>query len=368
MMMHTTTYLLAHFIWPFLATGSTVQDVTRSSLRILLQENQLVLAAFTTRNLETLDRFHTIFENAAANSSAPFVVIDCDLEADLCKEQGIQAYPSIRLLRMGKEKGLAVTRYRGRRTTEAIRSFIKKYEMPISTHIDKNDLNIFKAIDTMVVVAYLPPEEKALLQIFQEAAERHYGDYVFGYSTDVLTTTTESITMPSIVCYKNNDGDHRVLNGRFSEKDIEDLLSKASSSVIRDFRERDIEDFMLRDKLTVYIFVESDISGFDMRRELIILAKKYEKYVTFAITEAVEYAPMAENFGVKQDLAFPALVVHAPMNDYVFLYRQGKIITVDSVEDMLITILQGKARPGQVFGDQVANIDDGLEEVMHTEL
>jgi len=61
---------------------------------------------------------------------------------------------------------------------------------------------------------------------------------------------------------------------------------------------------------------------------------------------------MAQNFGLDVDKGFPALVVHAPMNDNVFVYRQGRVIERSVVEDMLTRILQGKAKAGEVFGDE----------------
>lgn len=236
--------IFANLLGPFFVTADIVQDVTQLSLTSLLKESQLVLVAFTTQNLETLDAFNEAFHTAAEGSSTPFVIIDCDKEADLCEEQSIQAYPTIRLLRM-RDEDLVVTRYRGRRTIDAIRSFVKKHEMPVLTHINTKDLADFKGSDTMVVIAYLDLNHHSLLETFRRVAERHYGDYIFGFSNDALITNTESITMPSIVCYNNNDGDHRALSGRFSEKDVEDFLEEASTSVIREFREREVEDFMV---------------------------------------------------------------------------------------------------------------------------
>lgn len=65
---------------------------------------------------------------------------------------------------------------------------------------------------------------------------------------------------------------------------------------------------------------------------------------------------MAKNFGLK-DEGFPALAVHAPMNDNVFTYLQGRKITAKIVEDMLMTILQGGATSGQVFGQEALEME-----------
>lgn len=38
------------------------------------------------------------------------------------------------------------------------------------------------------------------------------------------------------------------------------------------------------------------------------------------------------------------------MNDNVFTYSQGREIVAEVVENMLLTILQGEATSGQIFG------------------
>lgn len=102
-------------------------------------------------------------------------------------------------------------------------------------------------------------------------------------------------------------------------------------------------------KLTVYIFATTDDEATSLRRELTPVAKKFDKYVTFGVADAVEYSPMAKNFGLTSNM-FPALAVHAPMNDNVFTYHQGRRILAPLVEAMLTTVLQAKAANGQVFG------------------
>lgn len=112
---------------------------------------------------------------------------------------------------------------------------------------------------------------------------------------------------------------------------------------------------MQRDKLTVYIFAATEDDAISMRHELTPVAKKFEKYVKFGVADAVEYAPMAENFGLSAGV-FPALAIHAPINDNMFTYREDRRIVGSVVDAMLTTILQGKAVPGQVFGDDAPGV------------
>lgn len=66
---------------------------------------------------------------------------------------------------------------------------------------------------------------------------------------------------------------------------------------------------------------------------------------------------MAKNFGLAGE-QFPALAVHAPMNDNVFTYQQGRKIMPSVVDAMLTTILQAKATSGQMFGTEAPDMDD----------
>lgn len=77
----------------------------------------------------------------------------------------------------------------------------------------------------------------------------------------------------------------------------------------------------------------------------------------FGVADAVEYRPMARSLGLAED-RFPALAVHAPLNDNTFSYRQGRIIMSSAVERMLTVILQGKAASGQVFGEEAPRFDE----------
>jgi hypothetical protein len=53
-----------------------------------------------------------------------------------------------------------------------------------------------------------------------------------------------------------------------------------------------------------------------LRHELTPIAKKYEQYVTFGVADSIEYGPMATSFNLANG-RFPAVAVHAPMNDNV---------------------------------------------------
>ncbi|KAF2801189.1 hypothetical protein K505DRAFT_227211 [Melanomma pulvis-pyrius CBS 109.77] len=357
-----------------LSAARLIEDISSAGFGALLSEHEILLAAFTSRTFEALSPFHDIFEQAADTVKTPFVIVDCEQELELCREFDVNAYPAIKLFKRKKDadkdgnesenengEGGEIIRYRGRKMKHAIRSFVTKHEVPVLTHVQPSALADLKKIDDVVIIAYLRPDQEALLEIFRAIAKNHHQNFVFGYSTDMPTADAEGLAMPAIVCYKNSDGDNKVMNGHFKEEDVETFLRTAARDVIGEFNERTMDSFMAPGKLAAYIFAATEEDQIALRRELTPIAKRFEKFVTFGVADAVEYAPMAQNFGLLED-RYPALVVHAPMNDNVFAYRQGRQIQASTVEAMLTTILQAKATSGQVFGDDAPEMVEPKEE------
>ncbi|PSN68559.1 hypothetical protein BS50DRAFT_490234 [Corynespora cassiicola Philippines] len=390
----------------------------------LLEEPQ-VLVAFTSRQYEPVKAFESIFSEAVQELKTPSVIVDCDVESgkELCAEWDVVGWPAVRLFRRRDDRGeneekeknevgteeeegdegaddntkdvedkkpdeqkdedqsskddkpttdhsnIEVIRYRGPRTVPAIRSFLTKYEWPaLSGPLDAGALLSFKKVDDIVVVAYLREDhEDTLLATFRTVAEKHHYEFVFAYTTDVEAADAEGLAVPSIVCWKNEDGDHKVLTGKFEEAGVEGVLAKAKVGVIGTFREKEMDKYMVPNKLTTYLFTKNPAHSRALRHALTPVAKKYEKIVTFAVADAVEFRPMAQNFGLKEDL-WPAVAVHSPGKDQVFLWRQGKGITVGEMEAMLGKILRGEAKDGEVFGDKAEANKEGKEERGRDEL
>jgi protein disulfide-isomerase A1 len=383
-------------ILPTLNAEANFHTLSRSHPRLI------VLFTNPSDTSPSLQSFQTIFEQAAESSAIPFLVFDCGNGKDVCQDQDVNAYPAVRLFMWddeeeghreegerdgiaGREMGaeevesedaqgkadLRVVRYRGKKTVRGLRSFAVRHSLPQLSHISRDsdsntveELNRFKKIDDMVVVAYLhattttaEEQNPSLLEVFQEVAEDQYTDFVFGYVDDPDIAQKEGITIPSIMCYKNTDGDHKSLTGVFMQENVESLLEDCSKDIISEFQEKNIDEYMIKTKLALYIFAANEDDAIIVRRELTPLAKKYESYVKMGVADAYEYGPMAKNFGLA-DETWPAVAVHAPMNDNVFVYRQGKKIGVKEVEAMLMTILKGKAANGQVFGEDEDDVSN----------
>ncbi|KAF1921843.1 thioredoxin-like domain-containing protein [Ampelomyces quisqualis] len=243
---------------------------------------------------------------------------------------------------------------------------MKKRELPVLSHLQVNDMN-FRRIDSIVFIAMLAPDDTHHLSIFTSAAQTHHFQFAFGHTTDPSIPAEEKVQTPSILCYRNDDGDSLLLSGPFTQRDVDKFLVASSTSVMKTFHEKNVEQYMQRDKLTAYIFLRNPDES-QVGRDLGLVAKKYDGVVIFAAVDLSRYAEMPGNFGihVRGD---EALVVHAPGNDQIFYFKQGKKIGGKEVEDMLVTILQGKASEGQIFGEGAEDVHEREgDEGAHDEL
>jgi hypothetical protein len=349
--MHTTRLFAswASALSSALSSAKLIEHPTQFDFKSLLQNEDRIFVSFSSQFLDTLMIYNDIFLQSAGNLSAPFVTIDCDIDKSFCADYDINSYPTIRLFEHTQDlQKMQMIRYRRPRTLPALTSFIRRRELPILSHLAVSDMD-FRRIDPLVIIAMLDPSDTDSLATYTCVAQEHRFDFAFGYTLDPYIASKEDVQVPSIVAYRNNDGDNLKLGGAFNHLDVENFLMATKDSKIKVYKEKDVETFNQRDKLTVYIFTSVD--PVPVRRELTYLAKRFQEHVTFAVVDLARYGSMPRNFGVEMK-GEQALVIHAPMNDYIFRYKHGKCIQSDVLENMLMEILQGTAVDVQVFGDE----------------
>ena len=350
--------LLASCAATTLVTAEHFEDPGEADFKSIIDRNEQVLVSFTSRTLDSVAAFNDIFHQTSKNASTPFVTVDCDQAHPLCSSHDINSYPTIRHFKR-LENGLAEqTRYRGPRTPKALLSFLKKRELPILTHLQAGEESFLKTDDT-VFLAILDEADKAHLATYSALAHKHHLDYVFAYTTDPLVAKREKVRAPTVLCHRNNDGDIITLPGAFTQADVETFVRKSRDAVIKEFREKEMEVFMQRDKLTVYLFTRSAEVTQTLRHQLVDVAKKLSQYVTFATVDVGRYPEMPANFGTEMG-GEVGVVVHAPMNDGLFFWGRGREVEREGVEDMLMTILEGRAVGGQVFGGGAEDAEGGV--------
>lgn len=154
--------------------------------------------------------------------------IDCTEEADLCKEHGVEGYPTLKVFR-----GLdSVTPYSGQRKAPAIVSYMTKQSMPAVSVVDKATIEDFKIADKVVLVGYFAADDKASNETFGAVASNLRDNFLFGATSDAALAKAEGVKQPAIVLYKSFDEGKTTFEEKFDKEAISTFAKTASTPLI----------------------------------------------------------------------------------------------------------------------------------------
>ena len=111
----------------------------------------------------------------------------------------------------------------------SIISYMTKQAMPAVSLLTSDTIEEFKTQDKVVVVAYFPTGDKQTNTTFNDIAEKHRDDYLFGATNDEKLAKAEGAEYPGLVVYKSFDEGKDVYNGKF-EKDAVTKFVKDSAT------------------------------------------------------------------------------------------------------------------------------------------
>lgn len=88
--------------WAHLVTASEVHDLKTDTFKPFVADHDLVLAEFFAPWCGHCKKLAPEYDEAAAalkEKNIPLVKVDCTAEADLCKDYGVEGYPTVKVFR-----------------------------------------------------------------------------------------------------------------------------------------------------------------------------------------------------------------------------------------------------------------------------
>ncbi|CAK7231001.1 hypothetical protein SCUCBS95973_007764 [Sporothrix curviconia] len=360
---------------PLLGLLATLQPVsawkhaTDEQLRSSLESSGYTLVAFVqpyataSRALE--NEWQTI---QSAPEGEHVLSFDCSQNAATCRElDAVSTFPTIRLYhRDGR-----IDRYRGERTAAAIVPFFWRAFRPAAMEVTEQSLVSFMAIDDVVIVAHVHPDDDQLYHRYRGLAHHYRDRYSFGIafappSSPASSTTTRAFRSSVVRCYNNVDDEQHEMSG----DDIHRHVGALEAFITQTCAQPLIPELTRRGEyrnearlaagagvagtahvksILHYLTDGGDADKTAFRDSVRPLAKQYRDFVQFAVTDLADYPEMLTAFGLDAH-ATRGLALQNLATRELFPYRsRTKPITAAAaagiVEDFLNEIADGNVKP-----------------------
>jgi protein disulfide-isomerase A1 len=330
-----------------LAAASDVHDLTEETFAPFIKENSLVLAEFFAPWCGHCKALAPEYEDAATTlkeKNIALAKIDCTEQADLCKEYGVEGYPTLKIFR-GTEN---VAPYSGQRKAPAIVSYMTKQSLPaVSELTTSTGLDEFKTADKIVVVGFFGADDKASNATFTEVGEELRDSYLFGATSDAGLAEAEGVVQPSIVLYKTFDEGKNTFTEKFVKDDILAFTKTAATPLIGEVGPETYADYMAAGIPLAYIFAETPEERETLAKSLKPVAEEYKGKVNFATIDAGAFGQHAGNLNLEVG-TWPAFAIQDTTKNQKFPYTEAgsaKALSEKKIGKFVKDFVAGKVEP-----------------------
>lgn len=207
------------------------------------------------------------------------------------------------------------------------------------------DLAKLKEQEPLAVIAYISPEDKATLNLWNDFAEKLRDDFAFGLVTDKDMMETEQITsLPSVALYKRFDNLRDIHEGAIVPEEIEDFIKLNSVPILAPIEPATFMDYVDAGRPIAYIFSDTQEVQDQMQQLFLPLAQKYKGDFSFVHINATEYGSQADFLSLRGN-KWPALAIHNFKTGARFPFDQTKSLDEQGIISFLEQIKNDNVKP-----------------------
>ena len=126
----------------------------------------------------------------------------------------------------------------------SIISFLNRLSFPTISTISATSLQDFKRKNDVVVVAYVPTNDRDSHEAFSSLAKAMRADYLFGITNDPELAKAEQVHMPGIAIYCASDEERKVRELKHDLDKMSTSIREAARPLIMDFVSEPHEDYL----------------------------------------------------------------------------------------------------------------------------
>ncbi|KAL2809299.1 thioredoxin-like domain-containing protein [Aspergillus granulosus] len=328
---------------PAAEAESDVISLTKDTFNDFIAEHELVLAEFFAPWCGHCKALAPKYEEAATELKAkniPLVKVDCTAEEEICKEQGVEGYPTLKVFRGAG----SVKPYQGARQAEAIVSYMVKQSLPAVSTVTEENLEEFKTLDKIVVVGYIAEDDKASNEAYTAFAESQRDTYLFGSAKDAAIASAEGVNQPSIVLYKDFDEKKATYEGSLEAEALLSWVKTASTPLVGEVGPETYSGYITAGIPLAYIFAETEEERTKFAEEFKPIAEKLKGLINIATIDAKAFGAHAGNLNLDPK-QFPAFAIQDPVKNTKYPYDQTKELSAKDIGNFIQDVLDGKVEP-----------------------
>ncbi|MCJ1397691.1 protein disulfide-isomerase precursor [Xylographa trunciseda] len=339
------------------ASASDVHDLKKDTFGDFIKSHDLVLAEFFAPWCGHCKALAPEYEEAATSlkeKDIPLVKVDCTEEADLCKDYGVEGYPTVKVFR-GPDN---ISTYSGPRKAPAIVSYMTKQSLPAVSVLTTETIEEFKSADKVVLVAYFAADDKASNTTFTEVADALRDDYLFGAINDAALAKVAGVKQPAIVLYKTFDEGENKFEEKFDKEAVTTFAKTAATPLVGEVGPDTYANYMAAGIPLAYIFAETPEERDALALELKPVAEKHKGKLNFATIDAKAFGAHAGNLNLAAD-KFPAFAIQEIAKNQKFpLLPQDQKLTEKAISKFVQDFVDGKVQPS-VKSEPIPEKQDG---------
>jgi len=263
----------------------------------------------------------SVYEKAAEelkDSDIIFAEVDCQLEQELCINNGVDKYPKFELHRDDDVLEFRYDEY----TIENFKTFIQSFTSPFLTEVNEESLETIKKDNDIIILAFLKTKDSDEYQSLFRISHKLRDEYKFAFSTDEKLAKKYNVELNNIIFIKKyNTEKNDVLTDPITDDNLDKFIKAARLPLMDNLSSKNYDKYLELDLPLFYFFTDKQEDIDTIGKNIEDIARKYRLKMNFIYVDVEKYSDSIDGFGIEKK--WPAILIQEPKTKLKYSYNSS---------------------------------------------